>query len=101
MSQQLFQWVIATVSPENFERVHGVGATAVFHNNDPAIDEKLFTAFHGTKCVGAFDTIGTNTARCVAIVARLEGGHVTGTLDSPSVPTSGVCSDQGYVGITP
>lgn len=87
--------VVATASPKNFENVERLGASAVFDYADPDVVEKLVSAIQDTKCVGAFDTIGTNFAPCIAVMEKLGGGHVAGTLDPPEHLPAGVTANHG------
>lgn len=87
--------VVATASPRNFDVLRKLGASTVFDYADPEIIQKIVASLKDTTCIGAYDTIGTNFPQCIAIMEKLGGGHVAGTLDPPSSLPEGVTANHG------
>jgi NADPH:quinone reductase-like Zn-dependent oxidoreductase len=87
--------VVATASPHNFGVVQKLGASAVFDYADPDIILKLVTFLKDTRCIGAYDSTGTNFSQCGTVIEQLGGGHVAGTLVPPSSLPAGVTANHG------
>ena len=87
--------VIATSSKKNFDMVKSLGAAYVIDYNSPSAVEEIIQAFEGKRFAGAYDAISVaNTYKAVnAVVEKLGGGFIAGTLDIPE----GVRLGQGVV----
>jgi NADPH:quinone reductase-like Zn-dependent oxidoreductase len=77
--------VVATCSKRNFDYVKDLGATHVVDYHDPSAVDELVKALKTTKFVGAFDSIADEKTykACGAVIEKLGGGLVTGTLPAP------------------
>ncbi|KAJ5192319.1 hypothetical protein N7449_008461 [Penicillium cf. viridicatum] len=66
--------VITTCSPQNFEYVTGLGASAVFDYRDPLTIRQIVDLMDHKKVVGAI-AIGNDSAEaCIEVLRRTEGG---------------------------
>jgi NADPH:quinone reductase-like Zn-dependent oxidoreductase len=77
--------VIATCSERNFDYVKGLGASHTVDYNDPSAIDDIVKLLQGTRFVGAFDSISEEKTyrACGAVVEKLGGGLVAGTLPPP------------------
>ncbi|KAL3471607.1 chaperonin 10-like protein [Aspergillus californicus] len=78
--------VIATASAKNFEYVRRLGAVGVVDYKSKAVVQELVAAFQGRRCVGAFDTVGSEDSAkgAIAVLGRVQGEAVivsTGEID--------------------
>lgn len=84
--------VVATASASNFEYVKGLGAVAVLDYHDEDVVEKLIHVLKGTKVVGAYDSIGTDSTvrQTAAVLGALGGGKIASVGAAPDDLGEGV-----------
>jgi NADPH:quinone reductase-like Zn-dependent oxidoreductase len=77
--------VVATCSKKNFDLVKSLGATHVIDYKDDSVVDQIVEALQDTKFAGAFDTISLPPTwkSCGAVVAKLGGGLIAGTMQAP------------------
>ncbi|RBR13713.1 uncharacterized protein FIESC28_08073 [Fusarium coffeatum] len=84
--------VIATASPENWDRIHDLGASAVFDYRSPSATADILSAFQDKKCAGAVAIGQGSLAKCIDVVTKIPGAvkNISQvTIDMPkSQPTS-------------
>ncbi|KAJ4002748.1 hypothetical protein NW752_009400 [Fusarium irregulare] len=84
--------VIATASPENWESIRDLGASAVFDYRSPSATADIVSAFKDKKCTGAVAIGQGSLAKCIEVVTKIPGAvkNVSQvTIDMPkSQPTS-------------
>lgn len=84
--------VIATASPENWDRIRDLGASAVFDYRSPSATADIVSAFQDKKCAGAVAIGQRSLAKCISVVTKIPGAVknvAQVTIDMPeSQPTS-------------
>ena len=72
--------VVTTASPQNFEYVKKLGASAVYDYKDSAVGDDLLEFFHGKTIAGALDCIGAPAwSICTDIVQKSSGSRFVAT----------------------
>lgn len=77
--------VITTASPTNYQYCKLLGATMVLDYHNPDIVPILVSILHGSKVVGAYDAIGSDTTvrQCASVLHAVGGGKVVSVGSAP------------------